>query len=88
MGLDVRFVYFAFARLPVLCLFRFVFYYRKNQVMAIFLRAEENIRGEKKTNGDANQVDEEHNWRASILLPNNPLKINTSRFDSISTRWG
>ena len=43
--------------------------------------------GEKKTNGDANQVDEEHNRRASILLPINPFKINTSRFDYFATRW-
>ena len=50
-----------------------------------FLRAEENMGGEKKTNGDANQVDEEHNRRASIFLP---WKINTSWFDSLATRWG
>ena len=33
--------------------------------------------GEKKTNGDANQVDEEHNPRASIFLAINPLMIKT-----------
>ena len=45
--------------------------------------------GEKKTNGCANHVDEEHNRRASIFLPVNPLEINTSRFDSLATRrWG
>ena len=54
----------------------------------IFLRAEENMGGEKKNNGGAKQVDEEHNLRASIVLPINPLKIHTSRFDSIATRWG
>ena len=52
-----------------------------------FLRAEENMRGEKKINGDANQVDEEHSRRVSIFLPINPLKINASRFDSLTTRW-
>ena len=41
-----------------------------------FLRAEENIGGEKKVNRDANQVDEERNRRASIFLPINALKIN------------
>ena len=56
--------------------------------MIIFLRAEENMGGEKKTNGDANQVDEERNRRASILLLINPLKINTSGFDYIAMRWG
>ena len=39
-----------------------------------------------KNNGDTNQVDEERNRRASIVLPTNPLKINTSRFNSIATR--
>ena len=43
---------------------------------------------EKKTNGDANQVDEERNRRANIFLSSNPLKINTSRFDSLVTRRG
>ena len=43
--------------------------------MTIFLRAEENMGGEKKTNGDANQADEEDNRKASIFLPINPLKI-------------
>ena len=47
-----------FACLPLLCLFRFVSHYRKNQVI-ISLQAEENVRGEKKTNADANEVDEE-----------------------------
>ena len=37
--------------------------------------------------GDANQVDDERNRRASILLPINPLKINTSRFD-VSKHFG
>ena len=43
-----------------------------------------NMGGEKKLNGDANQVDRERNRRASIFLPIKPLKmakINTSRFD-------
>ena len=81
MGLDARLVSFAFV-----CLFRFVFRCRKNQVI-ICLRAEENTGGEKKTSGYVNQVDEEHNRRASIFLPINLLKINTSRFDSLATRW-
>ena len=55
--------------------------------MIIFQRAEENMGGEKKTNGDANQVDEERNRRTSIFLPMNLLKINTSRFD-VSQRVG
>ena len=46
------------------------------------------MRGEKKTNGDTNQVDVERNRRASIFLSINPLKINTSRFDYIATRGG
>ena len=37
MGLNARLVSFAFACLPILCLFRLVFYYRKNQVIIIFL---------------------------------------------------
>ena len=57
-------------------------------MMIIFLRAEKNMGGKKKTNGDANQVDEVDNRRASVFLPFIPLKINTSRFDSIATRWG
>ena len=80
MGLDARLVSFVFACLPVLCIFRFVFYYRKKQVMIILLRAEEN-RGGETTNGDTNQVDEVRNRR-------NPLKINTFQFGSIATRWG
>ena len=44
--------------------------------------------GEKEINGDPNQVDEERNRRASIVLPINPLKISTSHFGSIATRWG
>ena len=52
-----------------------------------FLRAEQSMGGEKKTNGDANRVDEERNRSASIFLPINPLKINTFRFGSIATRW-
>ena len=46
---------------------------------------------EKKTNGDANQVDDERNRRASIFLPINSLKmakINTTRFGYFATRWG
>ena len=54
--------------------------------MLIFLRAEINMRGEKNTNEDANQVDEKHNRRAIIFLPVNLLNINTSRFDFIATR--
>ena len=44
--------------------------------MIIMLQLEENVGREKKTNGCANQVDEEHNRRASIFLPINRLKIN------------
>ena len=51
--------------------------------MIIFLRAEENIGGEKKINGDANQVDPE----GKHLLAHQ-MKINTCRFGSIATRWG
>ena len=46
----------------------------------IFLRAEENLGGEKKTN-------EERNRRASIFLPIDPLKMmktNTSQFNVFS----
>ena len=39
----------------------------KNQVIISFLRAEENMGGENKTNGNANQVDEERNRTASIF---------------------
>ena len=67
--------------MPVLCMFRFVSYYRKNQVI-IFQRAEENMGEEKKPNGDANQVDEERNWRSGIFLPISPS------FDSTATHWG
>ena len=56
--------------------------------MIIFLRAEEIMGGEKKINRDADQVDEERNRRASIFLPINPLKINTSRFTVLSQRVG
>ena len=55
--------------------------------MIVFLRADENMAGEKKTNGDVNQVDEERNRSASIFLPINPSKINTSRFDCVAKRW-
>ena len=48
--------------------------------MIIFLRAKENMGGEKK-------IDEERDRRASIFFPINPLKVNTLRFDSIATRW-
>ena len=60
----------------------------KHQVVIIFLRLEENMGRKKKTNGNANLVDEDHNRRASIFLLINPLKIKTSRFDSIVKRWG
>ena len=60
----------------------------KHQVVIIFLRLEENMGGKKKINGDADQVDRDHNRRASIFLLINPLKINTSRFDSIVKRGG
>ena len=84
MGLDARLV----SLLLDVCLFGvFVFYCRNNQVI-IFLRAEKNMGEAKRTNGDANHVDVEHNRRASIFLPINPLKINTSRFDSLATGWG
>ena len=52
------------------------------------LRAEENMGEDKETNGDANEVDKEHNRRASIFLPIKLLKINTSRFDSLTARRG
>ena len=84
MGSDVRLVYFA---LVGLSRFVFVFLFRKNQVI-VFLRPDKSIRGEKKTNGCANQVDEEYNRRASIFLPINPLKMNMSWFDYFVTRWG
>ena len=44
--------------------------------------------GEKKTNEDANHVDGEHTRRVTMFLPIKPLKINTSRFDSLATRQG
>ena len=66
----------------------FCFLLQENQVMIIFLRAGGNVGGEKKIYEDVNQVDEERNRRASIFLPINPLKIKTSRFGSIATRWG
>ena len=81
--LDIRLVSFDLVYLYCLVFFCC----RKNQVI-IFLRPEENVGGEKKTNGYANQVDQEHNQRASIFLPINPLKNNTSRFDYLATRWG
>ena len=80
MGVDARLVSFIFACLPVV--------YCSCQVILFFLQAKENMEGEKKTNGQANKVDEERNRRASISLPINPLKINTSRFGSITTHWG
>ena len=43
---------------------------------------------EKKTNGDANQVDGEHTRRVIMFLPIKPSKIMTSRFDSLATRQG
>ena len=55
------------------CLLCSVSYYQ----VIIFQRAE-------KINGNANEVDDERNRRASIFLPISPLKmakINTSRFD-------
>ena len=61
---------------------------QENQGMIIFLRAEENMVGEKKINRDADQVNEECNRRASIFLPINPLKINTSRVSVLSQRVG
>ena len=50
----------------------------------IFQRAE-------KITGDAKKINGERNWRASIFLPINPLKvakINTTRFGCIETLWG
>ena len=44
--------------------------------------------GEKKTNGDAKQVDGEHTRRVTMFLPIKSLKIMTSRFDSLATRQG
>ena len=43
---------------------------------------------ETKTNGDANQVDEERSRTASIFLPINPLKTNTTRFGSFRNALG
>ena len=76
----------AFICLPVSCLFRFGSNIQEKNEVIIFLRAEENTGEEKTTNGDANQVDEERNRRASIFLPINLLKISTSRFGFIATR--
>ena len=56
--------------------------------MIIFQQPEEIMGGEKRKNGDANQVDEEHNRRVSIFLLINLLKISTPRSDSLATRWG
>ena len=76
----------SFPLLLSICLFcvAFGFHCTKNPVIS-YLRPKENMGGEKKTNEYANQVDEEYNQRASIFLPINPLKINTSRFDSLAT---
>ena len=69
----------------VSCAFVFAFVsvvYCSYQVV-IFLRAEENVGREKKT-------DEERNRMASIFLPINPLKmakIDTTRFGAIATHW-
>ena len=73
------------ACLPVLCLFRFGSHLQERSGDHVSA-SEENMRGEKKINGDVNQVDEERNRRASIFLAINPLKIDTSRFGSIATR--
>ena len=59
---------------------------KKKQVIIFSLQTEENMGGDKKINGDVNQVDEEHSRRRSIFLSINPLKINTSRFDSLAAR--
>ena len=71
---------------PPACFVLFLFLLQENQMMITFLRAEANREGEKKTNGDANHVNEEYNQRASMLLPINLLKTSTSRFDSFATR--
>ena len=55
LGLDAWLVSCAFACLSIVCCSW------KNQVIIFFLRAEENMGGRKKINGDENQVDEEHN---------------------------
>ena len=39
-------------------------------MVIVLLRPEENMRGKKNTNGCANQVDEEHNRRASMMVIN------------------
>ena len=85
MGLDAWLVSFDFV-LSV-CFVVFVFHRRKHQVI-FFLRPEESMGWERRTNGDTNPVDEGHNRRAGIFLPINPLKIKTSRFDSLATGWG
>ena len=61
--------------------------YRSYQVIT-FLRGEEIMERERKNNGDPNQVDGERNRRASIFLLINPLKINTTRFDSFRNALG
>ena len=60
MGLDARLVSFAFACLPDLCLFRFFFLLQEKSGDDNFPQAEEDMGGNKKTSGDANQVDEKH----------------------------
>ena len=86
MGLDARLVSFAFVCSSIS--FCFYFFAAENSSHDYFLRPKENMGREKKTTGDANHVDEEHNRRASILLPINLVKISTSRFDSLATGWG
>ena len=87
MSVDARPVSFAFACLPVCVCFILFFTTGKPGDDHFFCKLK-NVWEERKNNRDANQVDEGRSRRASILLPINPLKINTSRFDSIATRWG
>ena len=81
MGLDARLVSFAFA-LSV-C---FVLFFTAGKIRCSFFSDLEDMGGEKRTNGDVNQVDEEHNRRSSNFLPINPLHISTFRFDFFAMR--
>ena len=67
----------------------FCFYFfaaRKNQEKS-FLRSEKKHGKTEEWTREPN-LTEEHDRRASIVLPINPLKINTSQFDSLATRRG
>ena len=57
----------SFLLLVCLSVFFFYFLLHENRVMIILLLPEENMGKEKKTNGCANQVDEEPNWSKNFL---------------------